>query len=434
MAANTGTMCLTEPQIPATNIGQPQQPDDMEPIEAQVANELGQEKQQDAPNEPEIAFFERYLSVWVLLCMIVGGLIGYYAPQVADVLAKAEFAQINGVVAALLWIMIFPMLVQIDFTSIVAVRKTPGAIILTSAVNFLVAPFTMYGLAQLFFRSFYTSVIPDEELRDSYIAGLIILAGAPCTAMVFVWSTLMGGDGAYTLVQVVFNDLLMLFLYVPTAVLLIGASNIALPWETIILAVVLFLVVPLMISAGIRSVVVRNYGEKFLQDRVVAPCAPLTKAGLLAMLVLIFIFQGKQIGNKPLDIVLLAVPIVIQVVVTFGITYVFGYFTCMPHSRLGPAALIATSNFFELAVAVAISAYGVDSGAALATVVGVLVEVPVMLALVKFCNRMKPRLDAKCTGCDVNCARSRDMGELLVAKLSPEGPVRQRQQHQQGEA
>ncbi|CAE8628284.1 unnamed protein product [Polarella glacialis] len=156
--------------------------------------------------------------------------------------------------------------------------------------------------------------------------------------MVFVWSTLMGGDGAYTLVQIVFNDLLMLFLYVPTAVLLIGASNIALPWETIILAVALFLVVPLMISASIRSVVVCNYGEKFLQDRVVAPCAPLTKAGLLAMLVLIFIFQGKQIGNKPLDIVLLVVPIVIQVVVTSGITYVFGYFTCMPHSRLGPAS------------------------------------------------------------------------------------------------
>eukprot|EP00445_Apocalathium_hangoei_P070955 CAMPEP_0204126800 /NCGR_PEP_ID=MMETSP0361-20130328/11218_1 /ASSEMBLY_ACC=CAM_ASM_000343 /TAXON_ID=268821 /ORGANISM="Scrippsiella Hangoei, Strain SHTV-5" /LENGTH=457 /DNA_ID=CAMNT_0051078743 /DNA_START=77 /DNA_END=1448 /DNA_ORIENTATION=+ len=365
-----------------------------------------------------ISFFERYLSLWVLLCMIVGSLIGYYVPQSAEALDKVQYAQINGVVAVLLWIMIFPMLVQIDLASVLAVRKTPGAIMLTCAVNYLVNPFSMYGLAVLFFRCLYTSVIPDVLLCDNYIAGLILLAGAPCTAMVFVWSTLMGGDPAYTLVQVVLNDLLMLVFYVPTAALLIGVSGIALPWGTIILSVILFMVAPMIISAGIRVLIVRSYGEKFLNDRVVKPFKPVTISALLAMLVLIFIFQGKKIGSKPLHILLLAIPIILQVVFNFCITYAWGYFTCMPHSRLAPASLIATSNFFELAVAVAISAYGLDSGAALATVVGVLVEVPLMLVLVKFCAFMKPRLDTKCMSCDETCAGARDMGQKLIADMT----------------
>jgi len=403
-------MCFVEPTV----VGQPSGQMINEPTSLEV--ESGQVE--GAQSGGGISFFERYLSLWVLLCMIAGSLIGYYVPETAEALAKAEFAQINGVVAVLLWIMIFPMLVQIDLASLLAVNKTPGAILLTCLVNYLVKPFSMYGLALLFFRHIYASVIPDGQLRDNYIAGLILLAGAPCTAMVFVWSTLMGGDGAYTLVQVVLNDLLMLVFYVPTAALLIGVSGIALPWVTIILSVVLFMVAPFVISAGIRTFIVRNCGEKFLNDRVVTPFKPVTTIALLAMLVLIFVFQGKKIGSKPLHIVLLAFPITFQVFLNFGITYAVGYLTCIPHSRLGPASLIATSNFFELAVAVAISAYGLDSGAALATVVGVLVEVPLMLALVKVCNCMKPRLAAKCAACDETCAGARDIGQRLTAAVT----------------
>jgi ACR3 family arsenite transporter len=327
--------------------------------------------------------------------MVVGGLIGNFIPSIAEALARAEFAKINAIVAVLLWIMIFPMLVQIDFYSILRVREAPAAIALTSVVNYLVKPFSMYALALLFFRVAYTAAIPDAALRDSYIAGLILLAGAPCTAMVFVWSLLLGGDGAYTLVQVAFNDLLMLVLYVPTAVLLIGVSDIELPWETIVLAVVLFIVAPLVIAAVVRVAVLRLRGEAFLRDKVVAPFKPLTIVALLAVLVLIFIFQGRTIAEKPLHILLLAVPIILQVLFNFVVTYFIGYRACIEHEKLGPASLIATSNFFELAVAVAISVYGLDSGAALATVVGVLVEVPVMLGLVHVCNYLRPRLERR---------------------------------------
>lgn len=361
-----------------------------------------------------IGFFERWLTLWVLLCMVAGGLIGYFAPAVPEALGRAEFAKINAIVAVLLWLMIFPMLVQIDFSSIMRVRENPGAIALTSVVNYLIKPFTMYALAILFFKVIYVVPIPDADLRGSYIAGLILLGGAPCTAMVFVWSTLVGGDGAYTLVQVAFNDLLMLAFYVPTAALLIGVSDIPLPWETIILAVVLFIVAPMVIAATVRTVVIRCKGEAFLNERVVGPFKPLTIIALLLTLVLIFIFQGKTIGEKPLHIVLLAVPIILQTCLNFVITYGFGYMTCMPHERLAPASMIATSNFFELAVAVAISMYGLQSGAALATVVGVLVEVPVMLLLVHVCKYLKIPLDKRRNQCDERCAPARDMGKIIA--------------------
>ena len=356
----------------------------------------------DAAAPPQLGFFEKYLSLWVLLCIIAGALIGYYAPSVSDALGTAQFAQINAIVAVLLWIMIFPMLIQIDFASLRRIKDHPGAIGLTSIINYLVKPFTMYGLAILFFRVFYTSVIPDPVLRDNYIAGLVLLAGAPCTAMVFVWSLLTGGDGAYTLVQVAFNDLLMLALYVPTAALLIGVSNIDLPWLTIIYAVVLFIAAPLLLAATARAIIVARYGVRVI-DRVVAVCKPATIVALLATLVLIFIFQGRTIGEKPLHIVLLAVPIIIQCCLNFAICYYLGWSACVPHERLAPASMIATSNFFELAVAVAISVYGLQSGAALATVVGVLVEVPVMLGLVHVCNALRPALEARIAKCSEIC-------------------------------
>jgi ACR3 family arsenite transporter len=273
----------------------------------------------------------------------------------------------------------------------------------------------MYAIALLFFRVFYVDVIPEAGLRDSYIAGCILLAGAPCTAMVFVWSLLVGGDGGYTLVQVAFNDLLLLVLYVPTAGLLLGVSNISLPWDVIALSVTLFIVAPLALAAALRTLILRTRGEAFLRDRVVEPFKPVTMAALLGTLVLVFIFQGRTIGEKPLPIVLLVVPIMLQTVIIFGITYAAGYFSCMDHKRLAPAAMIATSNFFELAVAVAISLYGLDSGAALATVVGVLVEVPVMLLLVRLCMWMKPALERRAARCDEVCPWAKTAGAQLAA-------------------
>ena len=349
-----------------------------------------------------IPFFERWLSLWVLLCMVAGALIGYFAPVVAAGLGTAQFAQINAVVAVLIWVMILPMLIQIDFHSLVRVKDSPAAIALTSGINYLAKPFSMFGLAVLFLKVFYVNVIPDAALRDSYLAGLILLAGAPCTAMVFCWSSLVGGDAAYTLVQVAFNDLLMLGLYVPTCVLLIGVSTITLPWVTIIYAVALFIAAPLVLAAVLRTAVLRTGGQAAL-DACVQRVKPVTTVALLAMLLIIFIFQGQKIGSKPLDIVLLAIPITIQCVLMFSFCYAVGAAACIPHRRLAPAALIATSNFFELAVAVAIAVYGPDSGAALATVVGVLVEVPVMLALVHVCNALRPRLERRCHDCPELC-------------------------------
>ena len=362
-----------------------------------------------------IGFFEKYLTLWVFLCIVAGSLIGYYNNDAAAQLAKAEFAEINAIVAVLLWIMIFPMLVQIDYSSLKKVKDDPGAIALTSIINYAIKPFSMYALAILFFRVFYTSVIQDSELRDNYIAGLILLAGAPCTAMVFCWSCLTGGDPAYTLVQVAFNDLLLLAFYIPTCVLLIGVSNISLPWLTIIYAVILFIAAPLVLSAAIRSFVVSRYGVDFLTEKIVKPFKPVTIIALLATLVLIFIFQGKKIGDKPLQIVLIAIPITIQCVLNWAFCYYVGFTSCIPHSRLAPASMIATSNFFELAVAVAISVYGLESGAALATVVGVLVEVPVMLALTAACNRLKPMLDERCARCEELCDWSNKANQKLTS-------------------
>jgi len=364
--------------------------------DAASALEPGADATPAAP--PAMSFFERYLSLWVLLCMVGGALIGYFAPVVAESLAAAEFARINVIVAVLIWVMILPMLVQIDFASLWAVRRAPGAIALTCFLSYAVKPFTMAGLALLFVKVFYAAAIPDPALRDSYVAGLILLAGAPCTAMVFVWSALVGGDAAYTLVQVAANDLLMLGLFVPIVGGLIGAANIEMPWLTVVYAVLLFIAAPLLLASVARAAVLRWRGEAFLRARVVEPFKPVAIAALLATLVLIFVFQGRVIGERPLHILLLAVPIALQCAGVFALCFALGFHFRIPHERLAPACLIGTSNFFELAVAVAVSVYGLQSGAALATVVGVLVEVPVMLALVHACKLLKPALDKRCAG------------------------------------
>jgi len=360
-------------------------------------------KVQEMQKSDGIGFFEKYLSAWVLFCMVIGGLIGAYRTEVPRALSQVQFNEINAIAAVFLWLMILPMLVQIDFTSLKQVGKNPGAICLTTVINYLVKPFTMYAFAILFFRVFYVHTIPDTKLRDSYIAGLILLAGAPCTAMVFVWSTLVNGDGAYTLIQVAFNDVLMLGIYVPTVSLLIGVSNIPLPWLTIIYAILLFIVAPMALAVTIRLIVLKYYDLEYL-NILVERFKPITVICLLLTLILTFIFQGEKISQKPLDIVLIAIPITIQCILNFFIAYSLGYSLCIPHSRLAPASMIATSNFFELAVAVAMSVYGLDSGAALATVVGVLVEVPVMLLLVRLCEYLRPALDKRVGICDQVCA------------------------------
>jgi ACR3 family arsenite transporter len=275
----------------------------------------------------------------------------------------------------------------------------------------------MWGLGLLFMRVFYTKVIPDAALRDSYVAGLVLLAGAPCTAMVFVWSALMGGNSAFTLMQVAVNDVLMLALYVPICGLLIGASNIALPWDTIAVSVALFILAPLALATSVRVAVLHFRDEAYLLQRVVAPIKPLTTIALLATLILIFIFQGATLGTKTADIFLVAVPILIQSFALWGVCYAIAFYSCIPHERAGPASLIATSNFFELAVAVAISIYGPASGAALATVVGVLVEVPAMLFFVNVCNALKPVLDARCAACDDICPGYARAGDELLRVL-----------------
>lgn len=347
--------------------------------------------------------------------MVVGGLLGVYVPSIPHALSKASFYGINAVVAVLLWLMIFPMLVQIDFRSLRSVKSNPGALALTTVINYCVKPFSMFALALLFMRVFYVHVIPDAALRDSYTAGLVLLAGAPCTAMVFVWSGLMGGDPSYTLVQVAINDAIMLALYVPICRGLIGASHISLPWGTIILAVTLFIIAPVIISSLVRWFVVSRWGEDFLLNRVLAPFKHVTVLALLATLVLIFTFQGKKISQHPLDILLLAVPIIIQSVGLWALSYSVGWAVCIPHSRNAPASLIATSNFFELAVAVAISVYGLDSGAALATVVGVLVEVPVMLTLCRVCVALGPKLTARCDACEDICPGPARLGKAVAS-------------------
>ncbi|HKL78684.1 MAG TPA: ACR3 family arsenite efflux transporter [Gammaproteobacteria bacterium] len=347
-----------------------------------------------APAAPEVSEgmgrFERYLTVWVALAMVAGVALGQLVPAVPAALSQLKVAQVSLPVAVLIWAMIFPMMVQIDFSSILGVRRQPKGLVVTTAVNWLIKPFSMFALAWLFLLVVFAPLIPAELARE-YLAGAILLGAAPCTAMVFVWSYLTRGDPAYTLVQVAVNDLIMLVAFAPIVVFLLGISDISVPWDTVALSVLLYIVIPLAAGYVTRVSLIRRKGGEWF-DRVFMPrIGHVTPIGLILTLVLLFAFQGEVILNHPLHILLIAVPLTVQTFGVFFLAYGWAWAWGVPHRVAAPGAMIGASNFFELAVAAAIALFGLQSGAALATVVGVLVEVPLMLALVKIANRTRHR-------------------------------------------
>ncbi|MFW6342511.1 MAG: ACR3 family arsenite efflux transporter [Halothiobacillaceae bacterium] len=341
--------------------------------------------------------FERYLSVWVAVTIVAGVALGQFLPGVPETLAEWEVAQVSIPVALLIWAMIFPMMVQIDFTAILGVRRQPKGLLITTSVNWLIKPFTMFAIAWFFLMVLFAPFIP-EDLGREYLAGAILLGAAPCTAMVFVWSCLTRGDAAYTLVQVALNDLIMLFAFAPIVVLLLGISDIAVPWDTVALSVLLYIVIPLGAGYLTRMALIRLHGIEWFENVFMKRLAPVTPAGLILTLLLLFAFQGDVILNNPLHIVLIAVPLIIQTFLIFLIAYRWAEIWKVPHNVAAPGAMIGASNFFELAVAAAIALFGLQSGAALATVVGVLVEVPLMLALVRIANRTRHRFPEPAAG------------------------------------
>lgn len=343
--------------------------------------------------EKRLNLFERYLTIWVALCMIVGVLLGQSAPGFVDWLRSWEFGRgshVNVSIALLIWLMIIPMMMKIDVASIRNVGKRPTGLLVTLLANWIIKPFSMAFFAWLFFRLVFSSWIAPSE-ADQYIAGTIILAAAPCTAMVFVWSYLTGGDPVYTLVQVSVNDLIMLVLFAPIVGFLVaGASTLTVPFPVLFYSVLAFIVIPLIIGVVLRQWFITQQGKAWFEDRLLPRFAPITILALLAMLVLLFAFQADNITGKTWHVALIAVPIFIQVYFNASLAYVLMKWLNVPHSVAAPGALIGASNFFELAVATAIALFGPESGAALATVVGVLVEVPVMLSVCAFCNRTRP--------------------------------------------
>ena len=334
-----------------------------------------------------MGFFERYLSIWVAFCIATGVLLGNIFPDSFNFIAQLEFSHVNFVVAIFIWIMIYPMMVQIDFASIKDVKNSPSGLFLTLGVNWLVKPFTMVFLGWLFFRILFSSWV-DPVTAKEYIAGMILLGVAPCTAMVFVWSHMTRGDPNYTLVQVSLNDIIMIFAFAPIAGLLLGISDIAVPWNTLIYSVLLYVVLPLGAGVLTRKIFDRTSGKRSLAT-FLNRLKPGSILGLLLTVVLLFGFQAEVILEKPLAIGLIAIPLLIQTYGIFFLAYISAKLLKLRHAIAAPACLIGTSNFFELAVAVAISLFGLNSGAALATVVGVLVEVPVMLSLVFIANRTR---------------------------------------------
>ncbi|MFB0980399.1 MAG: ACR3 family arsenite efflux transporter [Alteromonadaceae bacterium] len=331
--------------------------------------------------------FERYLSVWVGLSIISGVTLGLWQPDAFQTIADLEIAQVNIVVAVFIWVMIYPMMVQIDFSAIKNVGKNPRGLILTVVINWLVKPFTMAALGWLFFNFLFADIV-DPTSAQEYIAGMILLGVAPCTAMVFVWSQLTKGDPNYTLVQVSVNDVIMIFAFAPISALLLGVSDIHVPWETLLTSVMLYVLLPLIFGVVTRKILNKRKGGISLAHWL-SVLKPSSVIGLLATVVLLFGFQANTIVTEPETIGLIAIPLIIQTYSIFIIAYFVAKWMKLPHNIAAPASLISTSNFFELAVAVAISLFGLHSGAALATVVGVLVEVPVMLSLVMFINRTK---------------------------------------------
>ncbi|NND45394.1 MAG: ACR3 family arsenite efflux transporter [Xanthomonadales bacterium] len=338
-------------------------------------------------------FFERYLSAWVALCIVVGISLGQALPGLFDTLGAMEVAQVNLPVAVLIWLMILPMLLKIDFHSLVEVKQHWRGVAVTLFINWAIKPFSMALLAWIFIRNLFADWLPAEQL-DSYIAGLILLAAAPCTAMVFVWSNLSEGHPGFTLSQVALNDVIMVFAFAPIVALLLGIAAIHVPWETLLLSVVLYIVLPVIIAALWRRMLLRHADGPARLAKLLQGLHPVSLGALLLTLVLLFGFQGQQILAQPFIIALLAVPILIQVYFNSGLAYWLNRRLGVAHCIAAPSALIGASNFFELAVAAAISLFGLQSGAALATVVGVLVEVPVMLSVVWIVNRSKPWYEA----------------------------------------
>lgn len=335
-----------------------------------------------------LGFFAKYLTVWVAICIIAGVIIGQVLPVIPETLSRFEYAKVSIPVAILIWLMIYPMMLKIDFSSIVNATKKPRGLIVTCATNWLIKPFTMFFIASFFFYVVFKAFIPADLAKD-YLAGAVLLGAAPCTAMVFVWSHLTKGDPAYTLVQVAVNDLILLVAFTPIVAFLLGVSNVPIPYDTLFLSVVLFVVIPLAGGYLSRKYVISHKGQEYFDNVFIKKFDNITVIGLLLTLVIIFSFQGEIIINNPLHIALIAVPLTIQTFFIFFLAYGWAKIWKLKHNIAAPAGMIGASNFFELAVAVAISLFGLESGAALATVVGVLVEVPVMLALVKIANNTR---------------------------------------------
>jgi len=335
-----------------------------------------------------ISFFEKYLTVWVLLCMAVGILIGRFLPGVRSILESMQIGGQNIPLAILMWIMIYPMMLKIDFKSIKNVGKHPSGIVISSFASWAIKPFLMFGLATLFLQVIFSSLIPAGIASD-FVVGAVLLGTAPCTAMVFVWSTLTKGNPAQTLVQVTVNDLLILVLFIPIVQILLGISNVTLPLDILVMSIVLFVVVPLVAGFLSRVLIIKNKGEEYFNNKFLTKFDGATTIGLLLTLIIIFVFQGDIIVEHPLYVALIAVPLVLQNIISFTLTYLVSKVAKLPSDIAAPASLIAASDFFELSVAVAVALFGADSPVVLACTVGVLTEVPVMLLLVKIVNKTK---------------------------------------------
>jgi ACR3 family arsenite transporter len=344
-------------------------------------------------SRPGISFFARYLSLWVALCIGLGVAVGYFLPGVPAFLGRFEYARVSIPVAILIWLMIYPMMLKVDFASVRNVGRKPKGLAITLVVNWLIKPFSMYLLAAFFLKVVFKALIPGE-LATEYLAGAVLLGAAPCTAMVFVWSYLSDGDAGYTVVQVAVNDLIILVAFTPIVAFLLGVSDVRVPWDTLLLSVVLFVVIPLGAGAITRSRLIRRRGKEWFEGVFLKKFDGITEAGLLLTLVILFAFQGRVILSNPLSIVLIAVPLVLQTYLVFFIGYGWARAWKVPYEVAAPAGMIGASNFFELAVAVAISLFGLSSGAAFATVVGVLTEVPVMLSLVRIARATRSRFPA----------------------------------------
>lgn len=335
-----------------------------------------------------LGFFEKYLTIWVTLCIITGVLIGVYLPQIPQTLDKFTYAQVSIPVAILIWLMIYPMMLKIDFTSIKNATKQKKGLAVTCCTNWLIKPFTMYAISYFFLLIVFKNIIPSDLAKD-YLAGAVLLGAAPCTAMVFVWSHLTKGNPAYTLVQVAVNDLILLVGFVPIVAFLLGVTDVTVPFDTLLLSVVLFVIIPFVAGYFSRTMIIKKKGLDYFENVFLAKFNGITIVGLLLTLVILFAFQGQKIIDNPLHIALIAIPLTIQTFFIFFVAYLWAKVWKLPHNIAAPGAMIGASNFFELAVAVAIALFGLNSGAALATVVGVLVEVPVMLMLVAIANKTK---------------------------------------------